>query len=106
MSHPDVNCHYVSESFTKPWEIGKTGDLYFYDFSTRRVDSRPAKDLFARRGLNTRAVENWLSDKIETPLGRFRKRLRKEKGLVPTQIDDLAVYRALLMLLPLQVTRI
>ncbi len=106
MSRDDINCHYVSESFTRPWETKKGGELYFYDFSTRRVDSESAKDLFARRGLNTRAIEEWLSNMIEGPLGRFRKRLRKQKGIVPTAIDDLAVYRALLMLLPLQVSRI
>jgi hypothetical protein len=105
MAPDDINCHYVSESFTQAWEVPKRGELYLYDFSTRNIDSRPAKDLFARRGLNTRAVERWLSDVIEAPLGRFRKALRKQREPVPTQIDDLAVYRALLMLLPLQVTR-
>jgi hypothetical protein len=108
MPEDEINCHWVSESLTKPWErtLGNRKELYFYAFSTKAIHSLPSKDLFARRGLNTRAVEDWLSDTIEAPLGRFRKALRKQNGTVPAHIDDLAAYRALLMLLPLQVTRL
>lgn len=105
MSSDNINCHYVSESLTKAWE-NEQGKLYFYDFSSKTIDQLRSRDLFARRGLNSRPVEEWLRDNVESPLGRFRKALRKRTGPVPTEIDDLPAYRALMLLLPLQVVRI
>jgi hypothetical protein len=104
MKRDAINCHYVSESLTRPWETS-TRELHFYDFSSQRIDQLPSKTLFARRGLNSRAAEAWLGEMIEAPLGRFRKQLRKRTGPVATEIDDFAAYRALLLLVPLQVTR-
>ena len=104
MKQHAIHCHYVSESLATPWET-RFRELHFYDFSSRRIDRLPSKTLFARRGLSSRAGEDWLDEMIETPLGRFRQQVRKRTGPVATEIDDLAAYRALLLLVPLQVTR-
>jgi hypothetical protein len=105
VSDDNINCHYVSRSLTRPWE-GRQRELHFYDFAEKKLDHLSSKDLFARRGLNTRATENWLRDNIEAPLGRFLKTLWKRTGPVPSEIGDIAAYKALLLLVPLQVTRL
>jgi len=99
-----MNCHYVSRSLTRSWETGRR-KLTFYDFTTKTIDVESPKKLFARPNLNSSEDERWLGANVEGPLGRFLKLRRKTRAWSP-DIRDMAIYRALLLLVPVQIARI
>ena len=96
------NCHYISRFLTRPWEFddrrGK-GQLCYYDFDTDRFENRFAKTLFAETGLNSPTVETWLTEVLESPLGRIRSRLADGD---PRALDDWPFFRAAMLMLWLQ----
>jgi len=68
------NCHYISRFLTRPWEFGQR-QLRYYDFDDDRFSRRSSETLLSQNNLNSPAVETWLRDVLETPLGSARPRL-------------------------------
>ena len=101
MSDP-LNCHFVSRFLTKPWEWGQR-QLHYYDFDEKRIRWRSSESLSSQHQNNSPETDRRLNRVIETPLSRALPDLLDPSG--PTTISEWDVYRALLLLLPLQAAR-
>jgi hypothetical protein len=97
-----ANDHYIPRLLTAPWEFGER-KLRFFDFCTRTFEEAPSKRLFARRGLNSVALETWLNQTIETPVADYVNQLRN--GGRPSA-PDWRAQRALTLLFFLNSQRI
>ncbi len=86
------NQHYISKCLTRPWE--SNGKLYYFDFITKKIESKTSKKLFAKMDL-------W-SPKLERIFhNRFEKKLKSEilhflKGL-PTKSEAIPFRHILIM---------
>lgn len=100
MSQPK-NCHFISRFLTKPWETA-TRNLTYYDFDKNEFQETSSKKLFAELGTNSPELERFLSEKIETPLGRFRKE-HIDSGI--TELKDWDQFRAIYLLVLTQSQR-
>ncbi len=87
----EINCHYVTESLTKEWEIDG-GWLSYFNFQTENIEKDRSRNLFAKIGLNSLEIEQSFNNFIETHLGRFKKQIKKGCN---TEIDNWKMYRAL-----------
>lgn len=90
--------HFVSEFLTRPWQKNpdkKKGELLFYDFQTHEFAWEKSGNLLQKPGLNTKKLERFLSDYIESPLGQATRALKKGEK---TALDDPKEKRALYLL--------
>lgn len=103
-----ANDHYIPKVLTRPWEHEHRGDqrqLSWFRFSDETFDVTSARNLFAKRDLNTPEVEDMLERYIETPLGNYLDHPRRE-GVALPPADDWQVTRALALLLAFNVQRL
>ena len=98
-----ANDHYIPQFLTRPWEFGERR-LRVFDFCTRSFEDEQVKHLFAKRDLNSPALEKWFQRTIETPVGAFATRLRRGEHRDPSQ--DWTTLRALALLFLLNPQRI
>jgi hypothetical protein len=106
MSNPStMNCHFVSQFLTKPWEFGER-QLYFYDRRHLELQQKSSRNLFARKGLNSAETEHRLNKLIETPLRRAIAELTEPGKCEKRALDDWTVFRALVLLFPFQGLRV
>jgi hypothetical protein len=78
-----------------PWEYGER-QLRYFNFATQSFQDGSSRNLFARKGLNSKAVENWLNKIIETPAAAHATRLRRKEVVI--DVDDWRTQRALALL--------
>jgi hypothetical protein len=97
-----ANDHYIPQVLTSPWEYGQR-KLRVFDFCTREFSEPPASRLFAKRGVNSTALETWLNQTIDDPIGKVVLRLRR--GERPTDLSW-RYTRALALLIVLNSQRI
>ena len=102
MSQVTTNCHYVTRSLTRAWEMGQRR-LRYYDFERDAFDEDSSYSLFAEDRINTQEVETWLDRTIENPLGAARKRIGAAD---PKALDEWKFYRAAVLMLWLQGVRV
>jgi hypothetical protein len=100
----NLNCHFVSRFLTKPWEFGER-QLHFYDVRTRQFGQRSSRNLFAVAGLNFEETEARINQLVETPLAKVIGELARSAGPDGYSIDHWPIYRALMLLFPVQVAR-
>jgi hypothetical protein len=89
-----MNCHFVSESITKPWETHNRY-LYYYDFKTKNIRKKSYSKLFTQEDLLTKEQEDWISKNIERPIGIFKKRYLNNEA--ENEIESWKIYRALIL---------
>jgi hypothetical protein len=95
-----INCHYIAQTLTKPWEA--TGrQLHFFNFVTGEFDHKSSKNLFARKRLFDSATETRLNRLVETPFALARKGILAGR----TQARNWSEYRAMVLMLALQGVR-
>lgn len=73
--------HYIPMVLTKPWEHMHNGNerqLSCFDFASGALKVVPARKLFSKDELNLPEVERMLRDVIDTPIGEYLLRPRKE----------------------------
>jgi hypothetical protein len=105
-----MNCHFVTESLTKPW-ADKSGMVRFFDFSTRQFGREHIKKLFAQKDTNSFEIEQKISEYIERPIGEYKLKLVGKFGAELVKADAAAevtewkVYRALYLYFVIQVQR-
>lgn len=96
------NCHFVSRFLTTPWEEGQRS-LRYYDFDTDAFDTKSSRSLFAGENINSTAVETWLRQAIEDPIGNVRARLAR--GEIEQLEKNWRCFRAAMLILWLQGVR-
>jgi hypothetical protein len=96
------NDHYIPRFLTKPWEFGQR-QLFYYDFVLRGFDQDSSNRVFAREGINTEAVEDFLQRHVEGPASRFVDKLAHGQRADET---DQTTRRAILLLFFLNTQRI
>jgi hypothetical protein len=74
-----ANDHYIPRFLTRPWEYAERR-LRYFDFCNGRYEDVPSRQLFARLHLNSRHLETWLNETIETPLSRYVHGLQKSNS--------------------------
>lgn len=94
-----MNCHYVTEKLTEPWQI-KNKAVRYYDFLAEKICDGNTGTLFATTDANTPEIEQLISKYVEAPLGKFKASLvnRYKAELVKNPIKDVSdwgIYRAL-----------
>jgi hypothetical protein len=97
------NCHYVTQSITKPWEhttVHRARELRFYSFQDNKIEFDSSKKLLAKHKLLTDDQEDRFSELIERPIGIF-----KTKYLKSNIINDYNIFRALFLYFMFQVER-
>jgi len=87
---------------TKPWETPKR-QLRYFDFDSQTFSECSSKNLFARRQLNSPALEAWLNTTIEDPAAKHLAQIRKHVGTVPS---DWRTQKALALLVFLNSQRV
>ncbi len=98
-----TNCHYISRFLTRPWETEDgQRQLHYFDFDTQTFGKRSSRSLFAKDEINSQAVEEWLNDFVENPLGRVRDKLASGD---PKALNDWPFFRAAVLMLWLQGVR-
>ena len=97
-----ANSHYIPRFLTEPWEYGQRRLLYF-DFNAEKFREAKSKSMLATPGLYTKDLEKFLSDNIETHVGKFRKEIIE--GNASFEISDWQRYRGLHLLTILQALR-
>ena len=69
--------HYIPQCLTRPWHDPSLGkeSLRFFDFETKTFGHKNSRKLFACRGLNSTATEEYLNRYIETPFANVQDRI-------------------------------
>lgn len=68
MSRPPINCHWVTRWVTESWEVEPQRSLRYYDFPSKELKTWSSEWLFAKVGVNSGPVEQWLNRMVEKPL--------------------------------------
>lgn len=89
---------------TKRWEFGQ-GQLWYYDFDSKKIGEKSSKSLFAEVGRNTPEIEKRLNEVIETPISNAIETLVPSGDTNCFEIGEWRVFRALNLLLWLQWSR-
>jgi hypothetical protein len=97
--------HFVSKFLTKPWEVANR-KLWFYDFRTKSIEMVPTKELFSEEGLHSIFVGERLNSIVERPLSANIASLIGDHTGSSSGIDNWELFRALVLLFPLQPIRL
>jgi hypothetical protein len=97
--------HFVSQFLTKPWEV-ENRNLWFYDFQAKKIQKVPTKELFSEVGLHSVAAGQRLNSIVETPLSANMAALTGDESGNSIGIDNWKLFRALVLLFPLQPIRL